>query len=271
MAQVKIGIIGCLGRMGKALISQILDHQNAHFVGGTEMPDHPMIGEIIKHPNTGTKTDVTLTSDTEELIKKADVILDFTCPTATILHSALANKHATAMVIGTTGLSPEEEKTIERAAAGAAIVYASNYSLGVNLLFHLTRQAASILGEEFDIEISETHHREKVDAPSGTALSLGKEAAAGRDNTLENLMSNERFGIGKEREKGSIGFASMRGGKIAGEHTVHFIADNEQIQLSHKATDRSIFASGAIAAALWISDKKPGLYDMTDVLGLRNE
>ncbi len=271
MAQVKIGIIGCLGRMGRALMSQILDHPSAHFVGGTEMPDHPMIGENIKHPNTGEETGAVLTSDTEELVRVSDVILDFTCPTATIMHCTLAHKHGTAMVVGTTGLNPDEEKKIEKAAGGTAIVYASNYSLGVNLLFHLTRKAATILGEEFDIEISETHHRDKVDAPSGTALSLGKEAAIGRQSTLENLRADKRTGNSKSRDKGSIGFASLRGGKIAGEHTVHFISDNEQIELTHKASDRSIFASGAIAAALWASDKKPGLYDMLDVLGLINE
>lgn len=271
MTQVKIGIIGCMGRMGKALTSEVLGSKDAILVGGTEMPDHSLIGENIKHPLTGEPTDIILTSDAEALIKSADVILDFTCPTATLMHASLAQKYKTAMVVGTTGLSIEDENQLKNEASECAIVYSSNYSLGVNLLFHLTRKASSILGEDFDIEINETHHRDKIDAPSGTALSLGKEAAGGRHKNLDTLMIGERFGIGSARKKGGIGFSSMRGGNIAGQHSVNFIADNESVVLSHIATDRSIFARGAITAALWVSGKSPALYDMADVLGLKND
>ncbi len=271
MAQVKFGIIGCMGRMGRSLTAQVLDHPGAKLVGGTEMADHPKMGKAIKHPTTGEDSGVLLTSDADDLIKRADVILDFTCPTATILHSSLAQKHETALIVGTTGLSPEDEKKLADAASKTAIVYASNYSLGVNLLFHLTRKAASMLNEEFDIEISEAHHRDKVDAPSGTALSLGAEAAKGRGDTLAALRIGERNGIGSARKKGGIGFSSLRGGSVAGDHTVHFMANHEQIELTHKAGDRSIFARGAVAAALWVSDKQSGLYDMTNVLGLGDE
>lgn len=268
MSKIKIGIIGCLGRMGKALTAETLDHPDTVLIGGTEMADSPHIDELIQHPNTGVKTDICISKDAEGLIKNADVILDFTCPTATIMHCALAEKFDTAMVIGTTGLSNDDEKSITESSNKAPIVYASNYSLGVNLLFYLTRKAAGILGDDFDIEICETHHRDKIDAPSGTALSLGHEAAKGRNAILENITAPIRDGIGEKRVKGEIGFAALRGGNVAGDHTVHFFANDEQIELTHKASDRSIFARGALKAAIWVHSKKRGLFDMSDVLEL---
>lgn len=271
MSRVKIGILGCLGRMGKALTAATLEHPNARLIGGTEMAENPSIGTKIIHPNTGKETDVTVSTDAEGLIKISDVVLDFTCPTATILHAALAEKHNTPMVIGTTGLSGEDETKIANTVSRNALVYASNYSAGVNLLFYLTRKAASILDEDFDIEIVEIHHRDKIDAPSGTALSLGKEAASGRGKNLEAVMDKARDGTSEVRKKGNIGFASLRGGNVAGEHTVSFNADDERIELTHKAGNRAIFARGAVKAALWVNDKEPGLYDMFDVLGLEKE
>jgi len=268
MSQIKIGIIGCLGRMGQALTAAVLDHDSANLIGGTEMSNNDQIGQFIKHPNTAAQTKIKITHDAEELIKSADVVLDFTCPTATILHVALAEKHDTALVIGTTGLNEHDEKELQKATNSNAIVYASNFSAGVNLLFYLTRKAASILDDDFDIEIVEIHHRDKVDAPSGTALSLGKEAAAGRGKALPDIMDRARDGISGQRQKGNIGFASLRGGNVTGEHTVSFNADDERIELTHKAADRAIFARGAVKAAIWIHGKKPGLYDMFDVLGL---
>ena len=268
MSQVKIGIIGCLGRMGKALIATVLDHEQTCLSGGTEMADNPAIGSTIKHPKTGEDTPVKITSDTEELIKSSDVVLDFTCPTATVIHAALAARHNTSMVIGTTGLSATDEDKLSVAAQSTSMIYASNYSAGVNLLFYLTREAARILDEDFDIEISEIHHRDKVDAPSGTALSLGKEAAKGRGKDLSYIMAENRDGITSAREKGTIGIASLRGGNIAGEHTISFNGDDERVELTHKAGSRIIFARGAVRAALWVHNQKPGLYDMFDVLGL---
>lgn len=257
--------------MGKALTAATLDHPSALLVGGTEMADNPKVGSNIVHPDNGNETDVTITADAEHLIKVSDVVLDFTCPTATILHAALAEKHKTPMVIGTTGLSADDEMKITSAAISNALVYASNYSAGVNLLFYLTRKAANILDDDFDIEIVEMHHRDKIDAPSGTALSLGKEAASGRGKDLEASMDKARDGISEVRQKGNIGFASLRGGNVAGEHTVSFNADDERIELTHKAGNRAIFARGAVKAALWVNNKNEGLYDMFDVLGLDKE
>lgn len=268
MSQIKIGIIGCLGRMGKALTAATLEGNNTVLIGGTEMSGNPEVGKFIKHPETGEMTDVKITSNSEELIKSSDVVIDFTCPTASILHASLAEKYDTSLVIGTTGLTDTDENTIKKTTDNNAIVYASNFSTGVNLLFYLTRKAANILDDNFDIEIVEMHHRDKVDAPSGTALSLGNEAATGRGKTLTEIMDKPRDGIGEPRKKGNIGFSSLRGGNVAGEHTVSFNADDERIELIHKAGDRAIFARGAIKAALWVHGKKPGLYNMFDVLGL---
>ena len=254
--------------MGKALTAETLNHPDAVLTGGTEMAESSEIGHLIKHPNTGDETSITITTDAEELIQKSDVVLDFTCPTATIIHCAHAEKYGTAMIIGTTGLSDDDDAKVAKSAEKAPIVYASNYSLGVNLLFHLTRKAAGILGEDFDIEICETHHRDKIDAPSGTALSLGKEAALGRGKNLEDMTAPVRDGIGEKRKSGDIGFTSLRGGNVAGDHAVSFLANDEQITLTHKAGDRAIFARGALKAAIWINGKKNGLYDMADVLGL---
>lgn len=271
MSRVKIGIIGCLGRMGKALTAETLNHKDAELIGGTEMKDNPNIGHFIRDPKTGDNTSIKVSSDVEKLIKEADVVLDFTCPTATNVHTSFAASYGTKIVIGTTGLSPSDETDLSKFSKNTAIVYASNYSLGVNLLFHLTRTAAAILNEEFDIEISETHHRDKVDAPSGTALSLGQEVAKGRGKEFDAVRTEARHGIGKAREKGKIGFASLRGGNVAGDHTVSFLADDERIELTHKAGDRTIFARGAVHAAIWVNTKNPGLYDMLDVLDLSKD
>ena len=271
MTQVKIGIVGCLGRMGKALTAAVLDHENAILLGGTEMSDHSQIGQFIKHPNTGEETTTKITSNAEELIKNADVVLDFTCPTATVVHAKLASKYQTSLIVGTTGLSHTDEETLKTFSSNISTVYASNYSAGVNLMFYLTQKTASILDEDFDIEIQEAHHRDKIDAPSGTALSLGEYAAKGRGKNLEDIMDRARDGIGEVRKRGNIGFASLRGGNIAGEHTISFIANDERIELTHKAGDRAIFARGALRAALWAHTQKPGLYDMFDVLGLEKE
>ena len=271
MSHIKIGIIGCLGRMGKALTVATLDHNDTYLIGGTEMAGNPDIGAFIRHPETGENTNVKITTDAEELIKSADVILDFTCPTASILHAGLAEKHNTALVIGTTGLSAEDEDALTATTKNNAIVYASNFSSGVNLLFYLTEKAAGILGEDFDIEIVEMHHRDKIDAPSGTAISIGKHAAIGRGKELNDIMDKARDGITDIRKPGNIGFASLRGGNVAGEHTVSFNADDERIELTHKAGDRTIFARGAVKAAIWVSRKEAGLYNMFDVLGLAKD
>lgn len=271
MAQIKIGIVGCGGRMGQALIGAVLDHPQAMLSGGTERHDSPHIGQAIRHPITAAATDLSITGDAEGLFKISDVVIDFTCPTATVLHASYAAKHGTIHIAGTTGMTAEDEKSLHQAAKSVAVVYASNFSLGVNLLFYLTRKAASLLDEDYDIEVLEMHHRHKVDAPSGTALSLGKEAAAGRGVELDKVADKGRDGITGERQQGDIGFAVLRGGNVAGEHTVSFNAYDERIELSHKAGDRAIFARGAVKAALWAVNQDAALYDMFDVLGLPKE
>jgi len=268
MSDVKIGVVGCGGRMGQALVGAILDREGATLSGGTEHHESPHIGQMIRHPLTALETEMVVSDDAEALFKTSDVVIDFTCPTATVLHATYAAKYGTVHIAGTTGMTPDDEQALHKAAQSVAVVYASNFSLGVNLLFYLTRKAASMLDEDFDIEILEMHHRHKVDAPSGTALSLGKEAAAGRSVDLEKVADRVRDGITGERTRGDIGFAVLRGGNVAGEHTVSFTADDERIELSHKAGDRTIFARGAVKAALWAANQGAGLYDMFDVLGL---
>ena len=263
----KIGVVGCGGRMGQALLKIINEHNDAILAGGTERHDSPLIGTALM-PNLAGYEDLLIHDNPELLFEQCDVVIDFTCPTATVLHLDYAKKYQTAHIIGTTGLSEEQEALIADTAKDIPLVYASNYSLSMNVMFCLTRQAASILDEDFDLEILEMHHRHKVDAPSGTALSLGKEAARGRNVDLNAVSDRVRDGITGERQRGDIGFAVLRGGNVAGEHTVSFNADNERFELTHKATDRSIFARGAVHAALWVTQQQNGQYDMFDVLNL---
>ncbi len=269
--EIKIGIVGCSGRMGQTLIGAVMDREDTSLSGGTERHDSPQIGQPMRHPVTARESDLAITTDAEALFRNSDVVIDFTCATATVLHAGFAAKHNTVHIVGTTGMTAEDELALQTAAKSVAVVYASNFSLGVNLLFYLTRVAATILDEEYDIEILEMHHRHKVDAPSGTALGLGRQAARGRDIDLEAVADRVRDGITGERKRGDIGFATLRGGNVAGEHTVSFNAPDERIELSHKAGDRIIFARGAVKAALWATLQKPGLYDMFDVLGLPRE
>lgn len=268
MTLVKIGIVGCGGRMGQTLVGAILDQEGATLSGGTERHDSPHIGQYIRHPVSGIDTDLKVTDNAEELFNISDVVIDFTCPTATVLHAGFAAKHNCGHIVGTTGMTTDNETALHEAAQSVAIVYASNFSLGVNLLFYLTEKAAQMLGDDFDIEVLEMHHRHKVDAPSGTALSLGQAAAKGRGVELDHVADRGRDGITGERKRGDIGFAVLRGGNVAGEHTVSFNADDERIELTHKAGNRSIFARGAVKAALWATGQKSGLYNMFDVLGL---
>ena len=198
----------------------------------------------------------------------ADVVIDFTVPAATATHAAMAAQAGTAMVIGTTGLSAEQQAAVDAAAAKVPVVQAGNMSLGVNLLVGLAKQAAAILGPDYDIEVVEMHHKHKIDAPSGTALMLGKAAAEGRgiDHDASAVMSRE--GHTGPRPDGTIGYATLRGGDVVGDHTVIFAGPAERIELTHRAGGRDIFARGAVRAALWCEGKAPGLYSMRDVLGL---
>lgn len=261
-----IGILGCAGRMGRSLIAAGLD-AGATIAGGTERPGAPAQGIDLGTLAGREPIGVLVSDDAPALFAAADVVIDFTAPVAAPSHATLAGKTGTALVIGTTGLSPDQQAAITAAAGHVAIVQAANFSLGVNLLAALTRKVAGILGpSQWDIEVVEMHHRHKVDAPSGTALALGRAAAEGRGVDLGAVSDRVRDGHTGARTAGNIGFATLRGGDVVGEHTVIFAADGERLELTHKATDRGIFARGAVHAALWAAGKPAGLYDMADVL-----
>jgi 4-hydroxy-tetrahydrodipicolinate reductase len=265
---MKIGIVGCAGRMGRMLVAEVLASPGCELAGGTERPDSPALGQDVAVLGGGEVSGVVVTDDARALFTAADVIVDFTMPAATVFHAGLAAETGTAMVIGTTGLGAEHQVAIDILARKAAVVQAANMSVGVNLLLGLTAQVAKVLGPEFDIEIVEMHHRHKVDAPSGTALALGQAAAAGRGVTLDDVAQRVRDGHTGARRQGDIGFATLRGGDVVGEHTVLFAGEGEQLALTHRATSRAVLARGAIRAARWVAGRAPGLYSMRDVLGL---
>jgi 4-hydroxy-tetrahydrodipicolinate reductase len=254
--------------MGQMLIATIRDSDKARLVGAVEREGHPWIGRDLGEAMGGAALGVTVDADPLPAFARAQAVLDFTTPSATVEFAALAAQARAVHVIGTTGLGPEHLAKIAAAARHAVIVRAGNMSLGVNLLTKLTRMVAAALDEDYDIEIVEAHHGRKVDAPSGTALMLGQAAAAGRGVGLEAVADRGRDGITGARKRGHIGFAAIRGGDVIGEHDVIFAGPGERIVLRHLATDRSLFAKGALRAALWGQDRKPGEYDMMDVLGL---
>ena len=263
-----IVITGGSGRMGQMLIRTVLDSDKARLVGVVERSGHAWVGQDVGEAMGGAAIGVSVTDDALEAFSKAQAVIDFTAPEATLEFAALAAQTQTVHVIGTTGMSEEQIARLEPAARDAVIVRAGNMSLGVNLLVQLTKKVAAALDEDFDIEVIEAHHHHKVDAPSGTALMLGEAAAEGRGVKLSDVSDSGRDGITGARKRGDIGFSAIRGGDIVGEHDVLFAAAGERIVLRHMATDRAIFARGALKAALWGQGKAPGQYDMLDVLGL---
>ncbi|MEJ6745861.1 MAG: 4-hydroxy-tetrahydrodipicolinate reductase [Yoonia sp.] len=263
-----IVITGGSGRMGQMLINQVTASDHCNLVGVLERTGHPWVGRDIGEAMGGAAIGITVTDDALEAFAKAQAVIDFTGPEATVAFAGLAAQARAVHVIGTTGLSDDDLKAINAAARHAVIVRAGNMSLGVNLLVKLTEKVAAALDADFDIEITEAHHNQKVDAPSGTALMLGQAAAAGRGVDLVVVRDSGRDGITGARKRGDIGFTAIRGGDIVGDHDVLFAAMGEQITLRHRATDRAVFARGALKAALWGQDKPPGEYDMMDVLGL---
>ncbi|MDP6346367.1 MAG: 4-hydroxy-tetrahydrodipicolinate reductase [Alphaproteobacteria bacterium] len=265
---MRMGVVGCAGRMGINLLRQIDATEGCAIAGGSERPGHDAIGRDLGEIAGLASQGLTVVDAAPELFAASDVVLDFTVPAATVAHAALAAETGTRLVIGTTGTEAEDDAAIARAAEAVAIVRAANMSVGVNVLLQITQRLAGVLNEDFDIEVVEMHHRYKVDAPSGTALALGRAAAAGRGVDHDAVAQGGRHGITGERRRGDIGYAALRGGNVAGDHTVVFAADDERIELTHKAADRAIFARGAVTAALWLADREPGLYDMADVLGL---
>ena len=259
--RLRIGVGGGLGRMGRALIAAVEARADAS------------VSSVFDQPaRAGETVDGHVLGELEAVLAASDVLIDFSTPAASVaLARRAAERGSPALVIGATGASPDDEAAIAESAARVAIVRSGNFSLGVNLLLGMVGQAARQLGpEDWDIEIFEAHHRRKVDAPSGTALMLGEAAAKARGADLTEVAERGRDGQTGARGQGAIGFSVMRGGGLVGEHSVSFIAEDEVITFAHSARDRSLFARGALAAALWVAGKPPGLYDMQDVLGFKD-
>jgi 4-hydroxy-tetrahydrodipicolinate reductase len=268
MADMRLVVTGAAGRMGRMLIRAIRETPGVALAGALERPGAPEVGEdaggVAGLPAIG----VAISDDPLGVLLEADGIIDFSAPAASVEMADLAAQTRIAHVIGTTGLGEADLRRIAAAARHAPIVRSGNMSVGVNLLAALTRAAAKALGEEFDVEILEMHHRMKVDAPSGTALLLGEAAAEGRGIDLAAHSARGRDGVTGARKVGDIGFAALRGGSVIGDHSVIFAGNGQRIVLSHIAEDRALFATGALKAALWARGRKPGLYSMADVLGM---
>jgi 4-hydroxy-tetrahydrodipicolinate reductase len=263
-----IVITGASGRMGQMLVKTVVASGKARLVGCIERPGNAWLGRDIGEAMGGAPLGVVVTDDALPAFASAQAVIDFTTPAATVDFAALAAQARAVHVIGTTGLEAAHHAKLDAAARHAVVVQAGNMSLGVNLLTRLTQKVAAALDADWDIEVIEAHHRMKVDAPSGTALMLGQAAADGRGVSLDAARVSGRDGITGARDRGSIGFSAIRGGDIVGEHDVLFAGEGERIILRHVATDRTIFARGALRAALWGQGQKPGRYDMMDVLGL---
>lgn len=259
MPETNIAVLGAAGRMGRSILRCIAEQPHARASGGLTETGDAQLGHIEGVP---------VSADGDAIAGNADVLIDFTLPQAFDSNLALALKHKKPLVIGTTGLSTAQETALLDASQTIPILKAANMSLGVNLLLSLVKQAAAALDDSFDLEILEMHHNQKIDAPSGTALALGEAAAQGRGVALDDVACTAREGKTGARPKGEIGFATLRGGTVAGEHTVILAGEDECLELTHKATDRRIFARGAIRAALWLAQQPKGVYTINDVLGI---
>jgi 4-hydroxy-tetrahydrodipicolinate reductase len=270
MSELRVVVVaGAGGRMGRTLIRAVLGEPKMRLAAALDRPDADVQGKDAGLLAGVGSAGVLVTTDAKAALKNADALLDFTAPAATLAYADLAAEAGIVHVIGTTGIGPEHDDRLKAAARRARIVRSGNMSLGVNLLAALVKRAAATLGPDYDIEILEMHHRNKVDAPSGTALLLGRAAADGRQIDLAEKSVRVRDGHTGARPEGAIGFATLRGGSVVGEHSVIFAGEGERIELTHHAESRDNFARGALRAALWAFDQKPGLYDMSDVLGLK--
>ncbi|PVB61414.1 4-hydroxy-tetrahydrodipicolinate reductase [Labrenzia sp. 011] len=267
---MRLVVVGAGGRMGRALTRAVTEASGAEIVAAVEREGAEVLGQDAGELAGAGTLGVPVTDDPLTAFAKADGVLDFTAPAASLWFSELAAQARIVHVIGTTGWADGEDEPLHTAARHARIIKSGNMSLGVNLLANLVRKAAAALDADFDIEVLEMHHRHKVDAPSGTALLLGQSAADGRGIDLADHSVRSRDGIMEPRRPGDIGFATLRGGSVIGEHSVVFAGEGERIELTHRAEDRQLFARGAVKAALWGFDQKPGFYSMADVLGLEN-
>ena len=266
----RIGITGAAGRMGRTLIEAIAaSGDEIQLAAAIERPESSLVGadsgELVGQGRNG----IAVVGSLEEVIADIDVLIDFSVPAATLANVEMCATRQVAMVIGTTGFTPEQQATIDAAASKAAICKASNFSTGVNVCFKLLEMAARVLGDDVDIEVYEAHHRHKIDAPSGTALSMGQVVADALGRDLEKVAVYGREGQTGARDRDTIGFATVRAGDIVGDHTVTFAAEGERVEITHKASSRMSFARGAVRAAGWLQGQAPGLYDMQDVLGLK--
>ncbi len=270
MADLRIAVAGAGGRMGLANMRAVVAAEGVVLHSAFDRGDSPAVGRDAGVAAGLEPADVVIGDSLADALEGADALFDFTAPSATVAFAAEVARRGLIHIIGTTGCSADDDIAISAAAAaGATIVKSGNFSLGVNVLAALVRKAAAALDENFDIEVLEMHHRKKVDAPSGTALLLGRAAAEGRNIALEKRSIRSRDGHTGPRPAGDIGFATLRGGSVVGDHSVIFAGLGERLELVHRAEDRTLFAQGAIKAALWASGQQPGLYDMADVLGLK--
>ena len=266
MKKISVSIPGGNGRMGKTLLGLIIENQKYNLASSTCLPEEDEVGFDIGTLVGKGKIFKKLNTEPSHLFQNSDVLIDFTVPEATMFHAHKCFDNNMAMVIGTTGLSKSQEEELSTLSKKIPIVYSANFSIGVTLLSSLVSNSTKTLGAEWDIEILEMHHKHKIDSPSGTALLLGKSAAKARDQELSDVQSVSRDGIVGKRREDEIGFAVLRGGDVVGEHSVIFSSQGERVELVHKATDRSIFASGALRAGCWVATAKPGLYSLSDVL-----
>jgi 4-hydroxy-tetrahydrodipicolinate reductase len=265
---IKIAITGAGGRMGKALIEAVAQTKGLKLSAAIERPDSTLIGVDSGELAGLGRNNITVVASLQEVIDQFDILIDFSTPVSTSANIELCAQQGKKIVVGTTGFDEQQLKSIDQASNKIAICMASNYATGVNLCFKLAELAASVLGDEVDIEISETHHRHKVDAPSGTALSLGESVAGALDRNLKDVAVYGREGQTGARDRQTIGFATQRAGDVVGDHTVLFAAEGERVEITHKASSRMAFARGALRAASWLNEKKSGLHSMQDVLSL---
>lgn len=267
MSKLNIGVVGAGGRMGRMNVATVINSKNAELSAALEREGSEHEGKDAGFLANGENCGVKIETNIADFISKCDAVIDFSTPASTINISNEIAKQGKIHIIGTTGLTDADEAKLKENSKNSKIIYAPNMSLGVNLLFALVEKVAASLDEEYDIEVLEMHHGRKVDSPSGTALGLGKAAAKGRDVNLEDVWCKTRDGQVGARPKGEIGFATLRGGDVVGDHTVMFATEGERIELTHKASNRNIFSKGALKAALWASNQSNGLYSMQNVLG----
>jgi len=263
-----VGVVGAAGKMGKTLITLIDESSMMTLSAAIEQAGSPSLGADAGITAGVAHLGVTISDDLSASLADVDVLIDFTIADATASHVEACRLAKTAMIIGTTGLSEEQRAAVGSLSASVPVVFASNYSVGVNATFRLVEMASKIFGDTVDVEIVEAHHKHKVDAPSGTAITLGERVASGLGKKLSDLAVHGREGLTGARKHGTIGFHAVRGGEIVGEHTVMFISGGERLEITHRAQSRANFAEGAVRAAAWVVEQSPGLYDMQDVLGL---